>query len=374
MSNSSLVTYTKISPNKNSPRNNKIDTISIHCVVGQLTAQQVLNLPSFTKYDYDNGCSCNYAVGTDGSIGLCVEEKDRSWCTSNSANDNRAITIEVASDTTHPYKVNDTAYKALINLLVDVCKRNGIKQLLWKGDKNLIGNAAKQNMTVHRWFANKACPGDYLYNKHGEIAAEVNARLGAAEPTPEPKPVTPAPTTSAIKEGDVVSITPGATYYDDTDVPNWVEQKKWIVMEVSGDRAVIDKSADGRNYICSPINVKYLTPVNAEVKPEVKPEPEPAPAKKSIDELAQEVIKGKWGNGDARKTALTKAGYDYNAVQNRVNEILEGESTPAKSIDELAREVIRGDWGNGDERKNALIAAGYDYYAVQNRVNEILEG
>ena len=180
MSNSSLVTYTKISPNKTSPRNNKIDTISIHCVVGQLTAKQILNLSSFTKYDYDNGCSCNYAVGRDGSIGLCVEERDRSWCTSNAANDNRAITIEVASDTKHPYKVNSTAYKALINLLVDVCKRNGIKKLLWKGDKNLIGNAAKQNMTVHRWFANKACPGDYLYNKHGEIAEEVNARLASA--------------------------------------------------------------------------------------------------------------------------------------------------------------------------------------------------
>ena len=374
MSNSSLVTYTKISPNKTSPRNNKIDTISIHCVVGQLTAQQVLNLSSFTKYDYNNGCSCNYAVGTDGSIGLCVEEKDRSWCTSNSANDNRAITIEVASDTTHPYAVNNTAYKALINLLVDICKRNNIKQLLWKGDKNLIGNAAKQNMTVHRWFANKACPGDYLYNKHGEIAAEVNARLGSTDDVPDNKPVTPTPSSSTIKEGDVVSIKSGATYYDGTDVPDWVEQKKWIVLEVSGDRAVIDKSADGQNSICSPINVKYL--YTAETKPEAKPEtkPEAEPVKKSIDELAQEVIKGKWGNGDAREIALTKAGYDYDAVQNRVNEILEGTTAPTKSINELAYEVIRGDWGNGDERKNALIAAGYDYYAVQERVNEIIEG
>lgn len=115
---------------------------------------------------------------------MYVEEKDRSWCSSSSSNDNRAITIEVASDTVHPYSVNEKAYAALLDLVTDICKRNGIKALLWKGDKALIGQADKQNMTVHRWFANKACPGDYLYNRHGEIAAEVNKRLGAAEAKP----------------------------------------------------------------------------------------------------------------------------------------------------------------------------------------------
>lgn len=177
MSNSPLVNYTKISPNKTSPRNHKIDTISIHCAVGQFTAKELLNLNHFTKYDSKNGSSCNYAVGRDGSIGLGVDEKDRSWCTSSRSNDHRAITIEVASDTKHPYKVTDDAYKALINLLVDICKRNNIKKLRWKADKTLIGQVKKQNMTVHRWFANKACPGDYLYNLHGQIASEVNTRL-----------------------------------------------------------------------------------------------------------------------------------------------------------------------------------------------------
>ena len=118
-----------------------------------------------------------------------MEEKDRSWCSSSRSNDNRAVTIEVASDTVHPYKVTDQAYSALIDLLVDICRRNGIKALLWKGDKSLIGQVDKQNMTVHRWFANKACPGDYLYNLHGQIAAQVNERLGAATPAePEKKP------------------------------------------------------------------------------------------------------------------------------------------------------------------------------------------
>ena len=108
---------------------------------------------------------------------MYVEEKDRSWCSSNRANDNRAITIEVASDTTHPYAVKKAAYDKLIDLLVDICKRNGIPKLLWKADKNLIGQVDKQNMTVHRWFDNKECPGEYLYSRHGEIARLVNQRL-----------------------------------------------------------------------------------------------------------------------------------------------------------------------------------------------------
>lgn len=191
MSNSPLVQYTRLTKNRTSPRGSKIDTITIHCIVGQWTAKQGCDYFATT----DQRCSANYVVGKDGSIGLSVEEKDRSWCSSSSANDNRAITIEVASDTTHPYAVTDGAYNALIDLCTDICQRNGIKQLLWKADKNLIGQPDKQNMTVHRWFANKACPGEYLYNRHGEIAAAVNKRLGAASPT---TPATPAAPTKAL--------------------------------------------------------------------------------------------------------------------------------------------------------------------------------
>ena len=177
MSNSSLVTYKNITKNKTSPRNHAIDTITIHCIVGQWTAKQGCDYFATT----DRQCSSNYIVGKDGSIGLSVEEKDRSWCSSNGANDHRAITIEVASDTSHPYAVTDAAYKALVYLCADICKRNGIKKLLWKADKNLIGQVDKQNMTVHRWFANKSCPGEYLYERHAQIAAEVNAKLGVAD-------------------------------------------------------------------------------------------------------------------------------------------------------------------------------------------------
>lgn len=182
MSNSSMVSYIKISPNKTSPRNHAIDTITIHCVVGQLSAESICGC--FTSLS--RNASCNYAVGKDGKIGLCVDERDRSWCSSNRANDHRAITIEVASDKTEPFAVTDEAYNALIELVADICRRNGIKQLLWKGDMSLIGQVDKQNMTVHRWFANKSCPGSYLYNRHGDIAMKVNALLGLGE---SPAPV-----------------------------------------------------------------------------------------------------------------------------------------------------------------------------------------
>ena len=183
MSNSKLISCTLISPNKSSPRNHKIDTITIHCVVGQCSAERIGEIFAPTARQ----ASSNYGIGYDGRIGMYVEEKDRSWCSSSAANDNRAITIEVASDTTAPYAVNDKAYAALLDLLTDICKRNGIKKLLWKADKSLIGKVDQQNMTVHRWFANKSCPGDFLYERHSAIAAEVNKRLGAAANEPEEK-------------------------------------------------------------------------------------------------------------------------------------------------------------------------------------------
>lgn len=162
---------------KPAPRNHAIDTITIHCIVGQWTAKQGCDYFATT----DRQCSANYVVGKDGSIGLSVDEKDRSWCSSNGTNDNRAITIEVASDTTHPYAVTAKAYAALLDLVTDICKRNGIKKLVWSTNKNdRVNHRNGCNMTVHRDFANKACPGEYLYSRHGEIAAEVNRRLQGA--------------------------------------------------------------------------------------------------------------------------------------------------------------------------------------------------
>lgn len=171
--NSSLATVKVLSPNHSGERNHEIDTITIHCVVGQCTAKRIGEI----FQSKSKKASSNYGIGYDGSIGLYVEEQNRSWCSSSASNDNRAITIEVASDTSEPYAVTDKAYESLIKLLTDICKRNGIKELKWQGNKSLIGQVNEQNMTVHRWFANKSCPGTYLYNKHSDIAAEVNKRL-----------------------------------------------------------------------------------------------------------------------------------------------------------------------------------------------------
>lgn len=174
--NSKLVNYTRISPNRSVNRNHKIDTVSIHCVVGQCSVETLGSIFASTSKE----ASSNYGIGYDGRIGMYVEEKDRSWCTSSASNDNRAITIEVASDTYHPYRVNNVAYKSLIKLLVDICKRNGIKKLVWSTNKSERMNHLNGcNMTVHRDYANKSCPGDYLYNLHGQIAKEVNAQLGS---------------------------------------------------------------------------------------------------------------------------------------------------------------------------------------------------
>ena len=172
MSNSPLVSYTRISPCKN-PRNHKIDTITIHCVVGQASVEGL----GETFANYNTQASSNYGIGADGRIGMYVEEKDRSWCSSSSSNDHRAITIECASDAYYPYAINDAVYGSLIDLLVDICIRNGIESLKWRADKSLIGCPEEQNMTVHRWFANKSCPGDYIYDRLYDIAAEVNERL-----------------------------------------------------------------------------------------------------------------------------------------------------------------------------------------------------
>lgn len=248
--NSPLTSVTLLSPNHSGQRTHAIDTITIHCVVGQCTAKRIGEIfqPS------SRHASSNYGIGYDGEIGLYVEEKNRSWCSSSNTNDQRAITIEVASDTSEPYAVTSAAYSALIKLVADICKRNGIKKLVWSTNKaDRVNHKNGCNMTAHRDYANKSCPGTYLYNKHGEIAAEVNKLLGATETK------TDTTVSASIKAGDVVSIKSDATYYSGKTIPAWVKNKKWIVKSVSGDRAVIDKSQDGKNAICSPVNVKYLT-------------------------------------------------------------------------------------------------------------------
>lgn len=189
MSNSSLVSYTKLSPNHSGQRTHSIDRITPHCVVGQLSAESICGCFTSTSRQ----ASCNYGIGTDGKIALCVEEKNRSWCSSSNANDQRAVTIECASDLKEPYAMNDKVYASLVNLCVDICKRNGKKKLLWLGNKDKTLNYSPKSdemvLTVHRWFANKSCPGDWLYARLGNLATEVTKKLGGTSTT---TPSTPA--------------------------------------------------------------------------------------------------------------------------------------------------------------------------------------
>lgn len=282
--NSSLVSYTKLSPNHSGQRTHSIDRITPHCVVGQLSAESICGC--FTSPSRQ--ASCNYGIGKDGRISLCVEEKNRSWCSSSNANDQRAVTIECASDMSEPYAMNSAVYDSLVKLCTDICKRNGKKKLLWLGDKAKTLNYAPKSdemvLTVHRWFANKSCPGNWLYAKLGDLAAKVTANLGGSSVTPS------AAATGLYRVRK-----------------SWADAKSQKGAFKSLDNA--KKCADSNNgYAVFDTNGKQVYPT--------------ATTKKSVYTIAREVIQGKWGNGADRKQKLTEAGYDYSAVQKRVNELL----------------------------------------------------
>lgn len=221
MSNSKLVAYTRWSPNHSGKRTHKIDRISPHCVVGQCSVETLGSI--FAQKS--RGASCQYGIGADGRIGQYVSEANRSWCTSSNANDQRAVTIECASNTYSPYWMNDKVWKSLIKLCVDICARNGKKKLLWLGSKSKALNYAPKSdemvLTVHRWFANKSCPGDWLYSRLGTLANEVTKQLGGSAPAPAPTPSpTPAKSYKVKVTADVLNVRkgPGTNYKVKTKV------------------------------------------------------------------------------------------------------------------------------------------------------------
>lgn len=183
MSNSPLVSYTRLSPNHSGKRTHAIDRITPHCVVGQVTVQSLGNVFAPASRQ----ASSNYGIGLDGAVGMYVEECNRSWCSSSNANDQRAVTIECASDTTAPYAFRQVVYDRLIELCVDICKRNGKTKLIWIDNKDKAlayePKAGEMLLTVHRWFANKSCPGDWMYARMGDLAAKVTAQLSGSGST-----------------------------------------------------------------------------------------------------------------------------------------------------------------------------------------------
>ena len=278
MSNSPLVSYTKLSPNHSGQRTHAVDRITPHCVVGQCSVETLGNIFAPTSRQ----ASCQYGIGVDGRVGMYVEEKNRSWCSSSNANDQRAITIECASDATHPYAFNDTVYAKLIELCVDICKRYGKTKLLWFGDKTKTLNyepaSNEMVLTVHRWFANKSCPGDWMYARMGDLASKVTAKLG------------------------------GSTGENDKPVDNLYKiQVGAFSKKTNADAMAAKLKAAGFDTY---VTTKSGTAVSV------------SSAKKSTDQIAREVIQGLWGNGADRTNRLKAAGYDPSVIQNRVNQLL----------------------------------------------------
>ena len=172
-----MISYTKLSPNNSGKRKMNIDRITPHCVVFQCSVETLGEIFSNTSVQ----ASSNYGIGVDGRVGMYVPENKRSWCSSSADNDQRAVTIECASDPVEPYSMNSTVYNRLVELCVDICKRNGKNKVLWLVDKEkTLAYSPKSNemiLTVHRWFANKSCPGNWLYSRLGSLAESVTKEL-----------------------------------------------------------------------------------------------------------------------------------------------------------------------------------------------------
>ena len=376
--NSKMVVYKKLSPNHSGKRTHSIDRISPHCVVGQCTAE---GLGSWFARS-STQASSNYGIDKDGRVGLYVEEKNRSWCTSSNANDQRAVTIECASDTKEPYTMNSKVYATLVKLC------------------------------VHRWFANKSCPGNWLYSRLGKLAAEVTKQLGGSS---APKKGLQASALKNLSNADVIKKV-GSLFTADM-------KKSGILASVSLAQFILEsgygkselaqkanncfgmkKSLSGNTWTGSVWDGKSIytkktqeddgTGKHYTITADFRKYPD---IEKSIADHSAYLNGAK--NGSKLRYAGLKGCKDYKkAVKiikaggyatsttyvEKLCSIIEKwnltkydkteSAAPAKkSVDTLAREVIQGKWGNGEERKKRLTAAGYDYYAVQKRVNEILK-
>lgn len=316
--NSPLVSYTKLSPNHSGQRTHVIDRITPHCVVGQCSVETLGNIFAPTSRQ----ASCQYGIGVDGRVGMYVEEKNRSWCSSSNANDQRAITIECASDNTHPYAFKNVVYNKLVELCTDICKRNGKSKLLWLGDKGKTLNYSPKSdemvLTVHRWFDNKSCPGDWLYNRLGNLATAVTKRL-----------------------------TGGST---DTKTLYRVQTGAFSKRSNADAWAAKLKAAGFDTYIVQMGNL-YKVQVGAY-------------SQKS--------------NAENMMAKLKAAGYDAFITTKSGTPVLKS-GTTKKSAAEIAKEIYRGTcsdsrwstWGNGATRVNRLKQAGYNPSEVQAEVNKL---
>lgn len=497
MSNSKLIDCTVKSPNHSGARTHSIDRITPHCVVGQLSAESIgACFPSGRE------ASCNYGIGTDGRVVLVVDESNRSWCSSSNINDQRAITIECASDKTDPYAMNDSVYNKLIDLCVDICTRYKKTKLVWISDKSkaLTYEPADNEMliTVHRWFANKSCPGDWLFNKLGDLASTVTSKLGGTSgmQASELKDMTEKQIVAKVgslftanqkETGILASVSmaqfilesgygkselaqnanncfgmkkslSGNTWSGSTWDRSSIYTKKTQEDDGNGNMSTI--TADFRKYSCVEDSIAdhsayllgakngsalryaglsgesdykkaiqiikdggyatsstYVTNIcniiekwdltqydvkssttsttTATSSSEVAEFPAvPFSVKVIVDDLnirssasmgdnktgqvtgkgtfTITEVKNGWGKLKSGAGWIYIANPDYCTIGSTIKPTSTTTATSKKSVTEIAKEVINGKWGNGDDRKTKLTAAGYDYSAVQKKVNELL--
>ena len=323
--NSPLIDCTRLSPNHSGLRTHKIDRITPHCVVGQLSAESVGDC-----FPNGRGASANYGVGYDGRQCLIVEEKNRSWCTSSSANDQRAITIEVASDKTAPYVFTNEAYAGLLELCIDICKRNDINKVLWFADKDTALNYEPKDgecvLTVHRWFANKSCPGDWMFSRMGQLAEEINKAIGGV---------------SGSADVEIKVSNDGKTLYR-------VQCGAYRVKD-NADRQLAAIKAKGIDAFVTQVDGLYKVQVGAY---------------------------GVKSNAEAQLNRMQSLGFDcFITTVTRESESF----VPRKSAEEIAKEIWTGKcsddrwdtWGTGNTRKERLEAAGYNYDAVQEAIKKL---
>ena len=254
MSNSSLVNMTMLSPNHSGHRNQPITKIAIHHTAGSISAATIGQIFRPTSRQ----ASCNYGIGNDNKIVLCVDETNRSWCTSSSWCDNRAVTIEVANSANGGnWPVSDRTLATLIDLVTDICRRNGIRNCTYTGGKDGV-------LQKHEWYANTNCPGPYLGSKFSYIASEVNKRLSGNSSS-----------SSAASTSSLYRV-----------------RKSWS--DSKSQKGAFRDFDNAKKCANANAGYKVFDAGGNEVYPNK------STSSKSIDTIAREVISGNWGNGSDR--------------------------------------------------------------------------
>ena len=315
MSNSKLVSYTKLSPNNSGRRTHAIDRITPHCVVGQLSVETLGSL--FARSSYQ--ASCNYAIGSDGRVALIVDEGQRSWCSSSNANDQRAVTIECASDKTSPYAFNTTVYNKLVDLCVDICRRNGKTRLLWISDKAKAlayePKSGEMLLTVHRWFASKSCPGPWMMDRMGDLAAKVTARLGTDAADPGQQDTVPHYYRVRKTWKDINSQVGAYSIYDNAKAKADEMGSAYGVFDWNGKEIYRKGQAAAPAPTPAPAQVPYTQAFINEIAPLAQADMQKTGIPAALT-IAQAILESGWGRSDLAKNAHNLFGMKKNLSGN----------------------------------------------------------